>query len=551
MAETLKSSGRVSAAFALSRVLGLVRESVFGYLFGAGAEADAYAVAFRIPNLLRDLLADGALSAAFVPTFTAALHDDGRERAFELANRVLTLLTLITGALTLAGVFGSRYVVAAIAGSFDGDGQKLALASGLTKIMMPIMALVSVGSVWMGMLNAQRRFTLPSLAPALFNVTSIGVGIVLIVAGVPKDRALFVWCVGTTVAATLQAFVQLPALWRTGYRPWPRLRQAVRDPGVRRIARLMAPAIIGVAAVNLNVFVSTNFASELGDGPVAQLNYAFRVFFLPIGVFSVALATITTTRAAEDAARKDFGALRRSTTEAINAVWLLMSASAVGLFILAEPVTRLLFERGNFTPEDTAATARVLQAYCIGLLPYGLVKVLAPVFYGIDRARIPLIGSVSAVGACIVFNALTYRELGAPGLALGTTVAAFVNLTVLRVGFGRVVGELEAGRVKLVAGLVLANAVMGGVVWLSWWLVSDHVERQLVLAAALACVVAVGFVAYVGVARVLDYPGARMLWGLPAAVLRRLRPARGGESRVSGGEGSSRDAGLDGDDGPA
>lgn len=530
MAETLKSSGRVSAAFALSRVLGLVRESVFGFLFGAGAEADAYAVAFRIPNLLRDLLADGALSAAFVPTFTATLHDGGTSRAFELANRVLTLLTLLTGGLTLAGIVWSQSVAAAMAGSFDGDAEKLALASQLTRIMMPIMALVSVGSVWMGMLNAQRRFTLPSLAPALFNVASILIGVVLIVAGVPRDRALFVWSAGTTVAATLQAFVQLPALWRGGYRPWPRLRGTFSDPGVRRIARLIAPAIIGVAAVNLNVFVSTRFASDLGDGPVAQLQYAFRVFFLPIGVFSVALAVITTTRAAEDAARQDFDALRGSTSEAVSAVWLLMSASAVGLILLAEPVVQLLFERGAFTPSDTEQTARVLQAYCVGLLPYGLVKVLAPVFYGIDRARIPLVGSVSAVAACIVFNALTYRELGAPGLALGTTLAAFVNLTVLRLGFRRIVGTLEPGRTRAILGVLVANAVMGGVVWSAWWggarlleALGERLGAQLALAGILALVVTLGFLAYVAVARALGVAGAETLWALPASLLRRLR----------------------------
>lgn len=551
MAETLKSSGRVSAAFALSRVLGLVRESVFGFLFGAGAEADAYAVAFRIPNLLRDLLADGALSSAFVPTFTATLHDEGSSRAFELANRVLTLLTLLTGGLTLAGIVWSQSVAAAMAGSFDGDAQKLALASQLTRVMMPIMTLVSVGSVWMGMLNAQRRFTLPSLAPALFNVASILIGVALILGGVPRDRALMVWSAGTTVAAMLQAFVQLPALWRSGYRPWPRLRGSLADPAVRRIARLIAPAIIGVAAVNLNVFVSTRFASDLGDGPVAQLQYAFRVFFLPIGVFSVALAVITTTRAAEDAAKQDFDALRGSTAEAISAVWLLMSASAVGLILLAEPVVELLFERGAFTPADTRDTARVLQAYCVGLLPYGLVKVLAPVFYGIDRARIPLVGSVSAVAACIVFNALTYRELGAPGLALGTTLAAFVNLAVLRIGFHRVVGPLERGRARGLLGVLLANVAMGTVVAGAWWaiqgargLFGERVGAQLALAGWLGLVVAAGFVAYVGVARAVGVPGAKTLWSLPASLLGRLRrsPRASASANETADDGSGGDA---------
>ena len=293
MTETLRSSGSVSAAVALSRVLGLARMSIFSRLLGAGALADAYSVAFRIPNLLRDLLAEGALASAFVPTFTAA-HQRSEADARALADLVASALLLLTGLLTLLGVVYAEAIVLAIT---DGWGPaKVAQTAALARLMMPILALVSLGAVWMGVLNARRHYARAALAPALFNLVSIAVGVALWLLGVDGEAAVTGWSVGTLAAGAAQTLYQLPALWRLGYRPRLRLRGLLHDPDLRRIVRLMLPAVAGVAAVQLNVFVNTRFAASLGDGPVAQLEYAFRIFFLPIGVFGVALATVTATR---------------------------------------------------------------------------------------------------------------------------------------------------------------------------------------------------------------------------------------------------------------
>jgi len=519
-------------------VLGLVREVLFAHLFGVGAIADAYQVAFRIPNLLRDLFAEGALASAFVPTFLAELVgkrtpgvDPDREAAYHLGNLVLAGVLLATGTISLLGIVFAEEVVGLIANNFEGGdltpaeaADKLRLAALLTRIMMPLLTIISVSAVWMGMLNAQKHFMAPAWAPAMFNVSSILVGAGLVIAGPEEGLGVVIWSAGTLGAGMVQAVVQLPALWRLGYRPLPRLRGLTRHAGVRRILRLMAPAVIGLAAVQINLFVNTRFAASLGDGPIAQLSYAFRIFYLPIGVFSVALATVTTTRVSEDAANKDMGALAASVGEGVSAVWMLMTASTVGLVLLAEPVVRVLYF--SFTPSEAAATAMVLQAYVLGLLPYGLVKILAPAFYGLDKPRVPLLASFTAVAINIGFNAATYREFGAPGLALGTALGAFANIAVLRLSFARKVGALPGMGPRRLGALLVSNVGLGVAVWGAWFGIERAIELVgfdlLLRLGGLAGIVPLGFSIYVGLLRGFGYPGAAMLWGLPGRLLRRL-----------------------------
>ena len=530
---TLQKSGSLSVAVAVSRVLGLLREALFSRLVGAGALADAYSVAFRIPNLLRDLLAEGALSSAFVPTFTAALVQEDRQRAYHLASLTLALLLAFTGALTLLGIVFAEDVVRLLAASWSPS--KIAEAAALTRIMMPLLILVSLGAVWTGMLNAQRRFLAPAYAPALFNVVSVLVGVGLWLAGAGGLWAVTAWSVGTLAAGVVQSFVLLPPLWRLGYRPHLALRGAFAHPGVRRIARLMLPALVGVAALQINIFVNTRFAASLGDGPVAQLEYAFRIFYLPIGMFGVALATVTTTQLSEEAARGDRGGLVHKTREGLSALWLLTAASTVGLVVLAEPIVSLIYEGGRFTAADTTAVAAILRAYALGLVPYSMVKIVAPAFYATDRPRLPLLASVSAIAATIAFNAAFYRQLGAPGLALGTSLGALVNVGLLRLFFARTVGPLaRPGRLRELAWLLLANAVMGVVLYAAWTGLALALARvalpgplaTLALALALLLLVLLGFFTYVGILSFARYPAAASIARLPSAVLRKLRRRR-------------------------
>lgn len=531
VSEALQSSGKVSVAIFGSRLLGLVREQVFAALFGAGMVADAYFVAFRLPNLLRDLFAEGALAQAFVPTFTSTEHDDGRERAHALANLAASGLVVITGTLSAVGIVFAEPIVVAIADGFSGDAAKVALAARLARVMMPFLCIVSLSAVFMGMLNARRRFVVPALAPALFNVVSLVVGAVVWVMGLPVEDGVFVWSLGTLIGGAGQALVQLPALWRMGYRPWPRVRGLFSDPGVRRIARLMAPAVAGVAAIQLNVFINTRFAASLGDGPVAQLGYAFRLFFVPLGVFGVAIATVTTTHVSEEAAKGDRQALVGRTAASLSAGWMLTVASAVGLAVLAEPLCTLIYRHGRTSTADVQQIALVLQAYSCGLVPYALIKIVAPAFYSIDRPRIPLLASMAGVATNVTFNALTYRALGPPGIALGTGLGALVNVTVLRIAYGRVVGTLPSkGRARGFAILAFAAAVMGGAVWgagqgagrlLATLGPPSGAQYFAVLAIALVALVGLGFVVFAGLLRALGHEGGKTLWSLPSRLLRR------------------------------
>jgi putative peptidoglycan lipid II flippase len=531
---TLRSSASVSAAVLASRVLGVARDALFAAAFGVSSLTDAYVVAFRIPNLLRDLFAEGALSSAFVPTFTDALANGGRERAYRLGNLVVSALLVVTGALTVAGIIYAAPVVSLLARDFGGDQVKLAQAALLARVMMPILLLVSVSAAWMGMLNAQQRYGAPALAPALFNVTSIVFGVVVLALGHRLDerQALLLWSGGTTVAGLVQGLVQLPSLWRLGYRPRLSLAGVLRDRDLRRIVRLMGPATLGLAAIQFNVFVNTQFAAALGDGPLTYLNNAFRLFYLPIGLFGVALATVTTARASADAARGDRAALIERVEEGARGVWLLALPSAVGLIVLAEPVVALLFQRGRFVAADTAATVPVVQAYMLGVLPYSLTKVLSPAFFTIDRPRIPMVASMCAVAANVTFNALTYRRLGAPGLALGTTIAALVNLFILRVASRRVIGRSVSSGGGERLSVVVASVALGLVAVAGKWLstpalaaVAGHTPRVVGAARGLLllAIITVSFVVYVIVLRLLGHPAARELWRLPARVAGRLR----------------------------
>ena len=533
MAETLRSSGKVSVAVALSRVLGLVREQILAALFGAGFFADAFAVAFRIPNILRDLFAEGALSSALVPTFTDALVNDDKEAAYRLGRLVFTCIFLATGVLTLLGVIFAEELVVAISDGFAGDAAKVELTTRLTRITMPFLSIISLSAVWMAMLNALRSFMAPAYAPAMFNVTIITVGAGLLVIEMGAEQAIYWWSIGTVFAALVQAMVQLPALWRLGYRPGLSLRGIRTNPRIRRMMTLMGPAVLGLAAVQINIFVNTIFAASLpGDGPLAQLSYAFRIFYLPVGVFSVALATVTTTRVSEDAARGDLKALRASAAEGMSGVWMLMSASAVGLWILAEPVVQVLFERGAFDHEATLATAAILHSYVLGLMSYGLIKILAPVYYGLNRVWVPITASMCAVVVNLSFNSLTYRALGAPGIALGTALGVTANFIVLRGALHRAVGSLaEHRRLRDVAALTVANALMGVVVYFAWTTyatAADAGELGVALASGwarlgvLAILVGIAFWIYVFTLRSFGYPGAEMLAGLPAKIVKRL-----------------------------
>jgi putative peptidoglycan lipid II flippase len=460
-----RGARRVSGLTMVSRILGLVREQIFAVTLGAGAYSDAFLAAFRIPNLLRDLFAEGALSTAFVPTYVAALKNESRAAAYALANRVMSTLTIYLGALALVAMAFPHPVVAVVATGFGPE--KAELCRQLVRIMMPFLPTISLAVVAMGALNAEERYTAPALASSMFNVVAILGGVAVYVAAPGGHWAVMIWAALTLVGGLAQLAIQVPPLWRMGFRPklLPDLR--LRDPGTRRIAALMAPATLGVAAVQINVVINSSFASLISDGAISWLSYAFRLMQLPIGVFGVAVGTTSLTHLARDAAANDWDGLRATLRRGVRMVLFLTVPSTVGLALLGVPIIRLIYQHGRFSPGATIQTAHALSGYALGLVAYAAIKVVAPAFYALGRTRVPLVASVSAVAANVLWNLATFRRFGHVGLAIGTSLAATVNLAVLLIAFQtQVRGFFTRDFFSAIARIAAASAVMAGVVWL-------------------------------------------------------------------------------------
>ena len=343
----------------LSRLLGLVREQIFALTLGAGAYSDAFLAAFRIPNLLRDLFAEGALSTAFVPTYVHTLKNASRAAAYALANRVMSTLTFYLGRRWRLGMIFPHPIVAAIATGFGPE--KAALCQQLVRIMMPFLPAISLAVVAMGALNAEERYTAPALASSMFNLVAILGGATVYFLAPGGRLAVIVWAGLTLVGGLAQLAIQIPSLWRMGFRPRLILDLGLRDPGTRRIAKLMAPATLGVAAVQINVLINSSFASLISDGAISWLNYAFRLMQLPIGVFGVAVATTSLTHLSRDAASNDWDALRDTLRRGMRMVLFLTVPSTIGLALLGYPIIRLIYQHGRFGDAATLQTARALR----------------------------------------------------------------------------------------------------------------------------------------------------------------------------------------------
>jgi putative peptidoglycan lipid II flippase len=470
-----RNAGVISLAVVASRVLGLVRDQVFAIFFGAGFHYDAFLTAFRIPNLLRDLFAEGALSSAFVTTFTQVLEKKGEQEAIRLSNRVATLIILVISVISVIAWFQAPAIVRALAPGFFELPGKAELAIELTRIMIPFLLFIALAAQAMGILNARDRFGIPALASAFFNLGSIVGGLLLgfVFGPFVGLSPIAGMAYGTLIGGFLQFAVQWPSLQRVGFSYRPML--SLSDPGVRQIIGLMGPAVIGTAAVQINVFVNTNFASSIVDpatgavanGPVSWLNYAFRFMQFPIGVFGVAVATAALPQLSRDTARADYDEFRRTLVHALSLVFALCIPSAVGLVVLGRPIIALIFEHGRFTAFDTAQTGNALGAYAIGLAGYAAVKVLSPAFYAFGEARTPMLISLGSIAVNYFMNSLLVGPFGHVGLAVSTSTVALVNCFLLAVFIRRRLGGIHGRELGDKALRIFAAAMpMAAVAWL-------------------------------------------------------------------------------------
>lgn len=537
-----RSAGLISVATMASRILGLVRDSVLAALFGASASMamDAYNVAFRIPNLFRDLFAEGAMTAAFVPTFTRTLNARGREAAWRLGSLVINALVLITGVLVALGIVfaepltyaltsGNDWLAQVLAGSAASEGfesvpGKIQLTSQLTRMMMPFLTMVAFAVALMGMLNSLRRFFIPALAPAMFNVATIFCAFAVVPLmprfGLPPIAGI---AIGTLLGGLGQILLQWPLLRREGFRYQPILD--FRDPDLRQILRLMVPGTLGLAAVQINVLVNTYLAALQEQGAVSWLGYAFRLMYLPIGLFGVSIATAALPDIARHANAGDHPAMRRTISGALRMMLMLNVPATIGLIVLADPIIALIFERRAFTPLDTDATAAALMFYAPGLIGYSAVKVASPSFYALGDARTPVTVSVLSVLANLGINLVLVRVMGYQGLALGTAIAAVFNAGALLLLLRGRIGGLEGRRIAVsLAKITAASILMGAAAWYTAsWLEDGLRAGELAKAIRVFTSIAAGLLVLVASARLLRIAEFDEAF---SRVVRRLFPSR-------------------------
>jgi putative peptidoglycan lipid II flippase len=466
-----------------SRVLGVARDQLLASLFGAGDAMDAFNVAFRIPNLVRDLFAEGAMSAAFVPVFMRQLATGTRESAWRLGTNVINALLVVTGLLVVLGLVFARPLVGAFAADYAAVPGKLELTVLLTRIMLPFLTLVAVAAAVMGMLNSLHRFFVPALAPAMFNIATILSALLLVPLmprlGLPAIAAI---AIGALLGGLAQIAVQWPLLRREGFSYAPLLDW--RQEGLRRMLLLMGPGTIGLAATQVNVFVNTVLATREGTGAVSWLNYAFRLMYLPTGLFGVSIATAVIPAVSRHAARDDRAAVRGTLAEGLSLMFVLNVPATVGLIVLSQPIVRVIFERKAFLPSDTAATAVALQYYAVGLLGYSIVRIASPTFYALGDSRTPVQISIASVGVNAVLNVVLARFLGYGGLALGTSIAALFNAGgLLWLLHARLDGLDDRRVVSSLARIVIASVAMGIAALLvhgalGAWMPGDTFTRQ-------------------------------------------------------------------------
>lgn len=425
------SASKVSIAVMCSRVLGLIREQAFAIMFGAGFAFDSFVVAFRIPNLLRDLFGEGALSAAFVTVFADYDETRGPGATWKLAGNVLVFITILLSIITLLGIiFADKIVLALVDADFEKIPDKVALTHLLTMIMFPFLIFISLSSVVMGILNTKGHFFVPALASSFFNLGSIIGGVSLaFILGDSGQPSIIGMAIGTLIGGLLQLGGQLPSLIRAGFKFMPHIN--LKDPGLHRILKLMAPAVFGLAALQINVFINTYFASSLQEGSISWLNYAFRFFQFPVGVFGVAISVAALPLLSRQAATKDFSSLKETFTSSLTMAFSLTIPATVGLFLLSDSIIRLIFEHGNFTAVDTLKTAEALRFYAIGLFAYASVKVMVPVFYALNDTRYPVAGSFLAVVANIVIILISISSLKHKAMALSISGAMTANFLFL------------------------------------------------------------------------------------------------------------------------
>ncbi|UCG92953.1 MAG: murein biosynthesis integral membrane protein MurJ [candidate division WOR-3 bacterium] len=460
MADITKGVRAFAVGTAISRVLGLARESVFAYLYGAGRSTDAFNAAFRIPNLLRDLFAETALSAAFVPVLTETKQKSKAEQNL-VASNVFNILLITVAALVVLGIIFAPSIVHVIAFGFGKFPDKINLTATLTSVMFPFLLFIALAAWAMGYLNTEQEFFTPSLAPAFFNILSIVTPLVLYAYLVKQGiDPIFGMAIGVLLGGLMQFLIQIPMLFRKGFHY--KLYLNVADPNFRKIVLLFIPVAMGLAASRINVAVDTFLISLLEERSMTWLNYAFRIMHLPLGLFGVAVGTVALPTISKFVVEKKYDEVKATLYDSLKLVFFLTVSTSIIIAFLSYPITRIIYERGRFTTFDTYATTQALILYIIGIPFAAAVRNVAAVYYAHKDAKIPMYASFVAVGFNIVLNLILMRIIGYRAFPLSTTISSLVNILLLFHFLTHKIGPFNIKPIAHYYMLLVIAACVGG-----------------------------------------------------------------------------------------
>lgn len=492
----VRATGTVMLFFVLSRALGLAREIAIGYQFGTSAPLDAYVAAFRIPDLLFNLVAGGALASAFIPPYTARLAANDVRASWRLASQVINLVFVVMALLCLAAALAAEPLVGATVGVGFTLAQKR-LTADLMRIMLLTPTIFAISGIVMAILNAHQEFLLPAIAPVVYNLGIIGGALLL-----APTFGVYGLAWGVVAGAWLHLLIQVPWLMRRPLEYAPQL--GLRDPGVQEVVRLMLPRTLGIAAVQINFLVNTILASTLPAGGLAALNYAWLLILLPIGVIAQSIATVLFPTFSRLYALNDVGGLRRAFSVGFRVTLFLTIPATVGLYLLRMQVIEILLQRGAFDARSTAQTALALQFFAIGLFAHAGLETLTRAFYALHDTATPVRVGVAAVGLNIALSLVLFKPLAQGGLALANSLATMMEMLALLYWLRPRLGGMDGGTIaRSVAKMVLGAVVMGVAIQV-WLALSVGQNEWLVILGGMA----LGAVAYLATMVVLQSPEA-------------------------------------------
>ncbi|HBA88748.1 MAG TPA: murein biosynthesis integral membrane protein MurJ [Geobacter sp.] len=518
-----RAAGVLGAATMLSRIMGMVRDMVVSRLFGAGMYTDAFFAAFQIPNMLRRFFAEGALTSAFVPTFSEWYTNKGEDEARDLVNVCFTALTMVMAAITIAGIVLSPQIVHLMFPGFANNPEKVSVTILLNRLMFPYIFFVSLVALCMGILNTLRHFFTPAVSTVFLNLSMILCALLL------HDRfqvPIVALAVGVLIGGVLQLVLQLPVLYRKGFPIRPNFNLA--HPALKRIALLMGPSVFGVGVYYLNIAVGSILASLLPEGSVSYLYYAQRLFEFPQGIFTVSVAQAVLPSMSRQAAAGDMDALKESLSYGVRLTLFITIPAMVGLIFCATPIFSLLFMGGAFTYAKAVNCGTALVYYSVGLTFVALVRVLVPAFYALKDTKTPVMIAFIAFILNLLFSVLLMRPMLHGGLALASSLSALGNMLLLLWFLRKKVGPF-GGRAILFSGVkgVLASVPMAVVVYLIMRLIDwSPAGERLLKGGVLGAGILAGMAVFLVAAHLLRCEEARDAVGLfKKKVLRKRDPA--------------------------